>query len=128
MPKLRETVIRIIPHDKHRYETVGDYWYHGDTREVRISDMNDEDCEFLVTIHELVEAHLCRKHGIDENAITAFDVAFEENRKEGNVDEPGDSPEAPYQKEHQFATKIEKLIAEELGINWEEYDKLVVNL
>jgi hypothetical protein len=38
-------------------------------------------------------------------------------------EEPGDSSEAPYHKEHVFATKIERMIADELGVDWDVYEK-----
>ena len=121
--------IGIIPHSEHRYKTVGDYWYPQSYRmELRVSDMQNEDYEFLVMIHELVEAHLCRKRGIEEPVIKAFDEAFEARREEGNTDEPGFDPNAPYFKEHTFATFIEAQIAEELGIDWEEYSNVVNSL
>ena len=121
--------VGIIPHSEHRYETVGDYWYPQSFRmEVRVSDMQNEDYEFLVLIHELVEAHLCRKRGIPEPNIKAFDEAFEAKRLPGNEDEPGFDPAAPYFKEHTFATVIEAQIAEELGVDWDEYSKKVNSL
>jgi len=121
--------IGIIPHNEHRYETVGDYWYPSSSKmEVRISDMQNEDYEFLVLMHELIEAHLCRKRGIEEPAIKVFDETFEANRKPGNTDEPGFDPTAPYFKEHCFATFIETQLAEELGIDWEEYSNVVNSL
>lgn len=120
---------KTIPHEHHRYPTVGDYWYPTpEQMEVRVSDMQNENYEFLVLIHELIEAHLCRQRGISERSITDFDVQFEIARAYDNIDEPGDSPDAPYQKEHQFATKIERQVAEELGVDWEAYDNTVVNL
>lgn len=121
--------IGIIPHSEHRYETVGDYWYPQSFRmELRVSDMQNEDFEFLVMIHELVESHLCRKRGIPEPIIKAFDEAFEAKREVGNEDEPGFDPLAPYFKEHTFATIIEAQIAEELGVDWDEYSKKVNSL
>ena len=125
---MRQVIFKVIPHSQHRYETVGDYWYHGEIEEVRVSDMENEDYEFLVFIHELIEAHLCRKRGILEETITEFDKKFETVRPEGNTDEPGDSPAAPYQKEHQFATKIERQLAEELGVDWDVYGERVMSL
>jgi hypothetical protein len=119
----------VIPHDQHRYETVGDYWYpvEGEA-DFRVSDMGNEDFEFLVLIHELIEAHLCRKRGISEPEIKAFDEAFEAARAEGNVDEPGFDPAAPYLREHTFATVIEKLVAQELEVDWKEYDEKINSL
>ena len=123
--------IDTIPHSEQRYLTVGDYWEtpaHGiypPRREVRVSDMGNSDYEFLVTIHELIEQHLCKKRGISEESITEFDIAFESNRVEGNVDEPGNSPDAPYYEEHKFATIVEKALAAELKVDWDAYDSTV---
>jgi hypothetical protein len=45
--------------------------------------------------------------------------------------EPGDHPDAPYKREHCFATGIERLLAAELGVDWTAYehtlDTLVVD-
>jgi hypothetical protein len=121
--------IRTIPHSEHRYETVGDYWDEGDTTQVRISQMGDTRMEFCVMIHELIEEFLCKRRGISEpNAIKPFDEAYEAKRPEGDESEPGDSPDAPYHKEHVFATIIERQVADELELDWEEYSKAVMAL
>lgn len=124
--------IRTIPHEEHRYPTVGDYWDgHLGTKIIRVSEMCNEDYELLVAVHELIEQHLCKKRGIKEPDITAFDVKFEKERDEGKHPadaEPGFDPKAPYVKEHTFATKIEKLLAKELGVDWDTYDKTVMSL
>ena len=120
--------IHTIPHNTHRYETVGDYWDDEEGTNIRVSDMGNEDYEFLVVIHELIEQYLCKKRGISEEDISKFDIKFEKNRPEGNEDEPGDDQKAPYRKEHFFATTIERLIAGELGVDWKEYDKAIFNL
>jgi hypothetical protein len=132
--------IDIIPHADQRYDTVGDWLfkklYSSEYLTITVSDMNNPDYEFLVGIHELIEAYLCQKRGIKEEDVTAFDKQFEpyflkdENNKVGGVDisEPGDDPKAPYYVEHQFATKIEMLVAEELGVDWEKYDKTILEL
>lgn len=125
--------IQSIPHGNQRYETVGDYWEEemlgGKViRHIRVSDMGNEDYEFLVALHEMVESFLCKKRGISEESITEFDMEFEKNRPEGNTDEPGNDQNAPYKKEHQFATRVEKMMAEELGVDWNEYDNAVINL
>lgn len=119
-----------IPHSNHRYPTVGDYWWsESQSRlEVRVSDFENADYEFLVAIHELIEAYLAKKRGISEDSITAFDVAFEEARTEDSIDEPGDHPDAPYRKEHFFATSIERLVAAELGVDWTVYEAKINSL
>lgn len=130
--------IATIPHVVQRYPTVGDYWEEKDPREIlpptieiRVSEMFNEDYNFLVALHELVEQHLVRKRGIPIEDIDAFDVQFEKSRAAGLVRddaEPGDDPRAPYRREHQFATQIEKLMAEALGVDWKEYDAAVMSL
>jgi hypothetical protein len=121
--------IKSIPHNEHRYETVGDYWLdEKGVTQFRVSDMGNEDYHFLVGIHELVEEYMTRKRGIKETDIKAFDEAFEAKRAPGNTDEPGDDPAAPYRKEHRFAENIERQIALELGVDWAEYTRAVESL
>ncbi len=115
--------IQAIPHQSQRYNSVGDYQeIEPDCWDFTISETN-ADYEFLVLIHELVEWFLTQRCGITEKEICAFDMAFEKNRKPGNTDEPGHDPKSPYIKEHQFAEKIERLIAKELSISWKDYEK-----
>lgn len=118
-------VIETIPHSSQRYDTVGDYFNEDGTERIIVSDMGDEDYEFLVAIHELAEQYLTKRRGITEASITAFDEEFERNRKEGNEDEPGDDPNAPYQNEHCLATSIERMMAAALGVKWKEYEDAV---
>ena len=82
---------------------------------MRISNLGDEDLEFLVLIHELVESYLCKVRGIEFDEIDAFDKGHPE------LDEPGESSEAPYHKEHLFAESIEKQLAQELKVDWNLY-------
>ena len=132
--------ISTISHNKQRYPTVGDWHFRKlteyiDHLDIYVSRMNNTDYEFLVGIHELIEAYLCRKRGIKEEDVTKFDIYFEEHREENQKlfgddfpIEPGNDSMAPYFLEHQFATKIEKLVAAELEIDWDEYDKTVNEL
>lgn len=127
---MRTIHIKSIPHSEQRYETVGDYWVdeHNGVQEVRVSDVGNPDYEFLVAMHELVELYICRHRCISEESISAFDEEFEKNRQPGNTDEPGNSPKAPYRREHAFATRVEKMIARQLGVDWEEYDRVINSL
>jgi hypothetical protein len=121
--------IRTIPHSEQRYPTVGDYWNNDGVEEVRVSQLGDWRYEMLVTIHELIEMAITRHRGIPEQAISEFDIKFEEAREQGIVEgEPGDDPKAPYCREHFFATNIERLLAAELDVNWPDYDRFVNSL
>ena len=122
-------VIEVISHSSQRYPTVGD-WYRDkeDTLHIKVSNMNNWKYEFLVAFHELIEESLCRDREILQDIVDEYDIKFEASRKENDISEPGDSKLSPYYNEHQFATKLERELAKELGVDWDDYDKTVVNL
>ena len=49
-------------------------------------------------------------------------IAVEVRRLRKELDEPGDDPRAPYHREHEFAGCVERLLAHELGIDWNDYE------
>jgi len=119
-----------VPHRKQRYETVGD-WIPGKPAQIRVSRMKDQRYVFLVALHEMIEYELCRMHGITDREVVAFDVNFEAERRMNlhPIDaEPGDHPKAPYRNEHAFATMIEMMVAQKLGVSWGDYEKTVLSL
>lgn len=121
--------IETIPHDQQRYPTCGDWTFDekGDLT-IRVSQLSDWRREALVAVHELIEVLLCKQRGITQEQVDKFDKEFEANRSEGNEDEPGDDPSAPYRKEHFFATNIEALLSAELGVDFGEYEKEIDSL
>jgi len=120
-------LIESVPHDQQRYETCGDYTSDGETLTIKVSHTLD-DYDFLIAVHELVEAYLCQKRGISGEVIDAFDMAYEAKRPEGNTDEPGFDNDCPYRREHRFATGIERQIARELGVDWSRYEQRIHDL
>lgn len=125
MQHIPKIVIDVVPHRKQRYPTVGDYYKKNGELHIRISKMNAKH-EFLVLIHELIEWFLIDQKGISIKSIDDFDILYEETKTDNS--EPGNDPNAPYYDEHQFATLIEKLLAEKLGVNWSKYDEAVNKL
>lgn len=117
-----EITVKTLPHNEQRYDTVGDYWIEKGIMLIRVSDMKNEDYAFLVSLHEQIEAYLTFKRGIKEPDIMAFDI------EHSDCDDPGSLPDAPYYKEHLFATAIEMLVAEQLNVNWQEYDKAILEV
>lgn len=116
--------INTIPQEKQRYNTIGDWYFvvdaiTGETKKmvINVSDLANKDYEFAIALHELVEAYICVKRGITQKMVDEFDFNF---KGEG---EPGEQPAAPYYKEHQFASIIEHMIINELGINWAAFNK-----
>jgi len=122
-------IIKVIPHKYQEYSTCGNWQFTEDgIGIIFVSDVGNADYEFLVAFHELIEMTLCRKRGISEPEIMAFDEAFEAKREPGNNDEPGDCKDAPYYREHQFATGMERLMCAEIGADWNDYDNTLISL
>ena len=121
-----KTIIETIPHKSQVYDTVGDWRVEDGVLRVRVSDMKNDDYEFLVALHELVEQHLCKKRGITEAQVDEFDIEFEKLRANSvtmTTAEPGDNRFAPYRHEHCIATGIERIVAGVLGVNWADYEE-----
>ena len=125
-----DIIVRNLPHEDQRYDTVGDWQIvrQGNRIRVCVSRMDNWRFEALVALHEIVEAVLCKHAGISSADVDAFDTLYEEMRKAGDTGEPGDDPRAPYHRQHLFATKLERLLADELGIDWEEYETAINSL
>ena len=127
---MKKIIIKTVPDNLQRYNTVGDYYTDTDGNRIfAVSDMNNWKYEMLVMVHEIVEAALCQDRGITDQMIDVFDMNFEAERlADPHGREPGDSTDAPYYKEHQFATKIERMLADELGVAWDEYAAVCASL
>ncbi len=112
-------IVKTVPDDQQRYNTVGDYFIDAKgNRTFVVSDMKDWRYEFLVVFHEFIESALCMHRGISNEQIDTFDFAYEKNRKDNEgISEPGNMPDAPYYKEHQFAENLEMLLAKELDVD-----------
>ncbi len=116
-------MIHTVPHHQQRYDTCGDYVKRRDeVIEFRISELKDERMEALIAIHEIVEQTLCKAKGISIDQIDTFDLTF------NGSGEPGDSVHSLYRDQHRIATIIERIIAGELGIDWNEYEKVIDSL
>jgi hypothetical protein len=115
--------IKIIPHQDHRYTTVGDWFFSPDgTMEIRVSKLSDWRRQLLIAVHELCEVAICTHDGVSAEVVDKFDIEYEKNRHPDNEDEPGDDPSAPYVKQHCIATGIERVLAASLGVNWKTYE------
>ena len=129
---LLQYILKVIPHSWQDYPTIGNYFYiKGGTIVIFCSDMKNNDYHQLIFAHEMFEVALVIKRKINIKEIDKFDINFEKEREKGlhgKDDEPGDNKSAPYHKEHVFATKLEKLLAKEMDVNWEDYSKTVSNL
>jgi hypothetical protein len=117
-------VMKVIPHLDQRYDTVGDYWEDPDgTIQFRVSDMGDVRMNVQVLVHEFLEYMQLRYKGIKEEDVLAFDLAVPDSSP--YADDPGFNPAAPYHKEHVFSDCIERLLAREWDLSWEDYEATI---
>lgn len=125
MIHLPEIFVQVIPHNEQLYDTVGNYIENNGMGvwDIEISEMSKWEYESLVLVHELVEMILTKHRKISWKSIDKFDMGLGKD-----LSEPGNDKRAPYFKEHQFATRIEKMLCNELGIDWNKYDKVISKL
>lgn len=116
LPALPAVTVHVIPHTDQRYATSGDWVWKDDGLVVTVSDLGDHRFNVLVAAHEVTEALLCRRDGVTEAQVDAFDLAYK-------GDEPGDDPSAPYHHQHTEASRIERLLADIMGVDWQEYEE-----
>jgi len=96
---------------------------------IEVSEMSDPRYEILVAIHELVEKVLCDHKGITEQQVDEFDKKFEDEYISScypdlpEYVEPGNDSKAPYHRQHKIADIVERIVANELDVNWDEYGK-----
>lgn len=133
LPKLPEIHIKVIPHDGQDYPTVGGYNFdESGVLTITVSDMGNSKYEFLVAIHEVIESMLALFKGIDYRLIDNHDILFEEMRHSFPTlvgdSEPGDNDAAPYYHEHNMATRVERWLADSIGVDWVEYEKKINSL
>lgn len=120
-------------HRLQRYNTVGDYYrVRGsddgveDIDVIAVSELSDRREMLLIAIHELIEMALCQTAGVTNEEIDKFDMSRNISGEPGNHDytgEPGDDPNAPYYRQHQIATGVERLLAAEMHVNWNTYEQ-----
>jgi hypothetical protein len=119
-------VIREIDHANQRYDTCGDWFWRDGALVVRASHLPDRREMFLIAIHELIEAFLCECAGVMEASVDQFDHGHAQMALRG--EEPGDCITAPYYKQHQITTGIERILAAEVGVSWLNYEKHIEEL
>jgi hypothetical protein len=126
-----EISIKFVEHKQQRYNTAGDYRMEDGVLKITISKTDKSLYNLLILVHELIEIVLVIKNGISFRAIDNFDFKFEKDRalgKHNDTDEPGDDRDAPYRKEHQFATWVERALCKFMGLSWDSYCEAVNNL
>jgi hypothetical protein len=122
-------VIETIPYDQMRYPTPGDYyWSHDGSLIIQVADLGNWRYEYLTALRQAQEVIRCRHRGIHLKEIEDWDLAFERDRVPGDFRNPGEVDGCPYGKEYREAINSEKIAAQELGVDWNEYQEAVNKL
>lgn len=126
MERKVKVTIDTIDHELQRYDTCGDWqWHTGaghDALKISVSRLYNFRQEFLIAIHELVEAVLCSEQGVKEQDVDEFDKSFT------GPGDAGDSLLAPYHSQHLIATAVEKYLSVHLKVDWAEYEGAIKRL
>ncbi|MDE2020738.1 MAG: hypothetical protein KGJ13_10415, partial [Patescibacteria group bacterium] len=75
--------LKIIPHHKQRFTTLGDWKMCGNTLRVRISRLSDWRFEMAVFAHEFLEFIITHHQGITTKECDKFDAWFETQYDQG---------------------------------------------
>lgn len=100
--------------DSMRYDDVGDYF----DNTIIAYDFQNDIITNAIFLHEFIEYMLIKSSGIEPELIDKFDT------------DPAASNAHPrefrlYSKYHDMANSVEKQFIENLGLNWDEYDKTI---
>lgn len=89
----------------------------------------EKDYQFLDLTRREIEEYLCARDGVDEEAIRVFTERFNKMKEEfpdlvGHM-ESGDHADAPHNKQHKIAVMMEKWLADNMQIDYEQYQKTI---
>ena len=116
--------VSVIDHNKQRYNTVGDWYYDSSENSiiVKVSDTRNNRLNFLIAIHEIIEATLCMWDGITSKMVDKWDS------NNADYNDPGSLPNCIYGKQHLIATSIEMMLAVIIGVDWNWYEDVINSL
>lgn len=116
--------IQVIPNDQHRPGITGADWFWDEAGNlhVKVSKLSDWRREIALGMHEAAEAILCKHNGVTQKSVDEFDAKWEKEHPAEKI-AAGDQSDSPYRREHGFATAVERILASELGIDWNDYDE-----
>lgn len=91
---------------------------------ITLAHMSDWRMVFCVLMHELTEWAICQVDGVETAKCDAWDFAWEQRIRSGDVPveaEAGDDPNCPYHRGHAWGCRMERLCAFILGLGWRAY-------
>jgi hypothetical protein len=124
-PKINMNInIKVIPESEQRETVNGADWFFDDQGDlqVRVSPMSDWRYEVALAFHEAFEACLCKNNGVTQKSVDDFDMAYDLAHPDQPDINAGDEPDAPYVREHNYATIVDRLFIGACGLFWKKYD------
>jgi hypothetical protein len=115
-PMIRRIVIEVRDPDQMRYASYGDWQTKNGEGMISISDTGIPGCNAALMVHELAEYLLCRRDGISEHVVDAWDFTH------ADAEEPGELAGCPYRTQHLAATILEFALLCSFGEGPESYD------
>ncbi|MBI5044592.1 MAG: hypothetical protein HZC02_01590 [Candidatus Levybacteria bacterium] len=100
--------------DVMRYDDAGDYF----ANTIVAYDFKDDVITNAIFLHEFIEYMLIKSSGIEPELIDKLDTV-------PNAEKDYPREWKLYEKYHDMANSVERQFIENLGLNWEEYDKTV---
>jgi hypothetical protein len=122
LKRIKDINVVTIPHIQQRYNTVGDWQIKGDTLWVYISATGNDSYNHALAVHETIEALLCIINGVSEESVDEFDMSHPD------LDEPGESPDAPYNIEHRVATDFEVRSIRASRVSFASYERNLIGM
>jgi len=115
--------IKAIDPSAIRYSTCGDWeWLPDGSLQISVPDHGGQDnSAFLVALHEMAEAWMCKKSGITEEEVNRWDISHPD------AIEPAEEVGSPYADEHAIATQVELKVCAGLNMDWNKHNDWVGN-
>ena len=109
-------VIETVDHQ--RYPTAGDWQLKPDGLHILLSRMSDRRYEFLVGMHEAIEAYLCKLPASHRRSWIDLTKRTSANASQATTATRETTPRRP-------TTKSICSLPDQLGVNWSAYDREV---
>lgn len=123
---MNNIVVKTVPNEEIKIRhgfTGADWWWEGDTLQVRVAaELTDWKERAALIVHEVAEALISRDMGITVTQVDDYDAKFEREHPGDGTTNVGDIDDCPYRQPHNYATAIERVLASAMNISWQNYD------
>lgn len=97
-------------------QSLGHYYTEGGVIQFRVASMSNQNYEFLLTLHAIIEKMLGKNEGVTEQQIDAWYLAHE-----GQPTVASEIEGCPFMEAARTADAITRVVAIKLGVDWEKF-------